>query len=255
MRKLGHRRNLELEVYDIIKSLILDRKYMPGDKISIDQLIADLGVSRTPIVIGLKMLEKEMLITTKPRRGHYVRTFTKREIIDVLELREALEALGARKAARSITQSQMSELRKFFKDIDVEGDPKELAAYAKEDQGFHEFIMEVAGGEVLSSVFKAYAVVIFTYHADLPGGFVRHPCETIQEHLELMEFICNRDEDRAEKLMRHHMRQGREKFIKELEREEKKSLGMGHFGGNDRPPDIMRRWDDESLDDSRTDQN
>jgi DNA-binding GntR family transcriptional regulator len=218
MKKLGLRRNLELEVYDIIKSLILDRKYMPGDKISIDQLIADLGISRTPIVIALKMLEREMLITTKPRRGHYVRTFTKREIIDVLELREAL---GARKAARSITESQILELRQFFKDIDVEGDPKELSAYAKEDQGFHEFLMDVAGGEVLSSVFKAYAVVIFTYHADLPGGFVRHPRETIREHLELVESICSRDEDRAEKLMRQHMRLGRKKFIKELEREEK----------------------------------
>ncbi len=222
METLGLRRNLELEVYDIIKSLILDRKYMPGDKISIDQLKADLGVSRTPIVIALKMLEKEMLINTKPRRGHYVRTFTKSEIIDVLELREALEALGARRAARRITQPQRKELRDFFKDIDVEGDPKELAIYGKEDQGFHEFIMEIAGGEVFSSVFKAYAIVIFTYHADLPGGYVRHPRETIQEHLEMIEAICNGDEDKAEKLMRRHMRLGRKKFIKELEKEEQR---------------------------------
>jgi DNA-binding GntR family transcriptional regulator len=224
MEKLGLRRNLELEVYDIIKSLIMDRKYMPGDKISIDELKADLGVSRTPIVIALKMLEKEMLIKTKPRLGHYVRTFTKREIIDVLELRESLEALGARRAARCITKPQVDELREFFKDVNVEGDPKALAAYAKEDQGFHEFLMEIAGGEVFSSVFKAYAIVTFTYHADLPGGFVRHPKETIQEHLDMIEAICNRDEDRAEDLMRRHMRLGREKFIKELEKEEQRKV-------------------------------
>ena len=181
---------------------------------------ANLGVSRTPIVIALKMLEREMLIKTKPRRGHYVRTFTKREIIDGLDLREALEALGARRAARRITESQVKELREFFKEINVEGDPKALSAYAKEDQRFHELIMEIAGGEVFSSVFKAYAVVIFTYHADLPGGFVRHPRETIHEHLELIEAICNRDEDNAEKLMRRHMRLGRQKFIKELEKED-----------------------------------
>jgi DNA-binding GntR family transcriptional regulator len=199
--------------------MILDRKYMPGDKISIDQLKTDLGVSRTPIVIALKMLEKEMLIKTKPRRGHYVRTFTKSEIIDVLELREALEALGARRAAGRITEPQKRELRKFFSDIDVEGGPKALADYGKEDQGFHEFIMEIAGGEVFSSVFKAYAIVIFTYHADLPGGFVRHPRETIQEHLNMIDTICAGHENEAEKLMRHHMRQGREKFIKELKKE------------------------------------
>jgi len=228
MEPLGLRRNLELEVYDIVRSLILNRTYMPGDKISIDQLKADLGVSRTPIVIALKMLEKEMLIKTKPRRGHYVRTFTKSEIIDVLELREALEALGARRAAQRITESQIRELRKFFKNIDVEGDAKALAAYGKEDQGFHEFIMDIAGGEVFSSVFKAYAIVIFTYHADLPGGFVRHPRETIEEHKEMIKAICNRDENKAEKLMRRHMRLGRKKFIKELEKEEQRKAQILH---------------------------
>ncbi len=105
-------------------------------------------------------------------------------------------------------------------DVNVEGDPRALAAYAKEDQGFHEYIMEIAGGEVFSRVFKAYAIVTFTYHADLPGGFVRHPRETIQEHLDMIEAICNRDGDKAEALVRRHMRLGSEKFIKELEKEE-----------------------------------
>jgi DNA-binding GntR family transcriptional regulator len=222
MKKLGRRRNLELEVYDIIKSLILDRKNMPGDKISIEKLKAELGVSRTPIVMALKMLEREMLIETRPRRGHYVRTFTKREIIDVLDLREALEALGANRAARFITESQMKKLKEFFTDVNVEGDPKELAAYAKEDQRFHEYIMEIGGGKIFSGVYKAYAIVTFTYHADLPGGFVRHPRETIQEHLDTIEAICNRDENKAEELMRRHMRLGRDKFLKELKKEEQR---------------------------------
>ena len=80
--------------------------------------------------------------------------------------------------------------------------------------------MEVAGGGIFSSVFKAYAIVTFTYHADLPGRFVRHPKETIQEHLAMIKAICNRDEDKAAELMRRHMRLGKEKFMKELEMEE-----------------------------------
>jgi DNA-binding GntR family transcriptional regulator len=222
MKKLGQRRNLELETYDIIKSLIMNRTYMPGDKISIDKLKADMDVSRTPIVIALKMLEREMLIATKPRRGHYVRTFTKKEIIDILELREALEALGARRAALRIDDLQIKKLKGFFKNVNVEGDPKAMAAYAKEDQRLHELLMEIAGGEVFSNVFKAYAIVAFTYHTDLPGGFVRHPRETIQEHLDIIEAICKRDEDKAEKLMRRHLSLSREKFIRELEKDEQR---------------------------------
>lgn len=220
MRKLGLRRNLELEAYDIIKALIINRTYMPGDKISIDKLKAELGISRTPIVIALKMLEREMLIETKSRRGHYVRTFTKKEIIDILELREALEALGAKRAALRITASQIKELKTFFENTNLEGNPKALAAYANEDQRFHERLMEIAGGEVFSNVFKAYAIVTFTYHSDLPGGFVRHPKETMQEHLDIIEAICIRDADEAEKRMRRHLKLLREKFIKKLEKDE-----------------------------------
>jgi DNA-binding GntR family transcriptional regulator len=79
--------------------------------------------------------------------------------------------------------------------------------------------MEIAGGEVFASVYKAYSMVTFTYHADLPGGFVRHPSKTIQEHLDMIDAICNRDADRAEEIMRLHVRIGREKFIRALEKE------------------------------------
>jgi len=222
--KVGlHRRNLELEVYDILKSMIIDRQLMPGDKIPVDDLKDELGVSRTPMVIALKMLEKEMLIRTKPRRGYYVRTFRKKEIIDVLDLREALEALGARRAARNISDVQKTVIKDFFKDARTEGGPQELAAYAKEDQRFHEYVMEIAGGELYSSVYKAYSVVTYTYHADLPGGFVRHPRETVQEHLDMIDAICNHDADTAEEIMRRHMRIGKVKFVKELEMETAKN--------------------------------
>ena len=123
-------------------------------------------------------------------------------------------------AGQKITKKQAAKLKSFFIDINVEGNAKELAKYAQEDQRFHEYLMEIAGGEVFSSVFKAYAIVIFTYHADLEGGFVRHPKETIQEHLDLIDAVCDHDEKRAEQLMRDHMSQGREKFKNEIKKEE-----------------------------------
>ena len=56
MEKVGlNRRNLELEVYDVIKSMILDRRLMPGDKIPLDNLTDELGVSRTPMLVGTSM--------------------------------------------------------------------------------------------------------------------------------------------------------------------------------------------------------
>ena len=103
-------------------------------------------------------------------------------------------------------------------------------------------IMEIAGGEIFSSVFKAYAIVIFTYHADLPGGFVRHPRETIQEHLEMIEAICNRDEDKARKTHASPHEAGERKIRKRTGKGGAKSksivLRFVFNGGNDQ---ISRR--------------
>jgi hypothetical protein len=108
-----------------------------------------------------------------------------------------------------------------------------LAAYAKEDQEFHEFIMEIAGGEVFSSVFKAYAIVIFTYHADLPGGFLRHPKETIQKHLNMIEAVCNRDEEKSGKTHASPHETGERKVHKKIRKGgAKDSVGSGFSGGH-----------------------
>ena len=72
-----------------------------------DKLAQELGVSRTPLVNALKYLEREKLIIAVPRRGYFVRQFTKEEMTSIFELREVLEGLAARRASSLITDAQI----------------------------------------------------------------------------------------------------------------------------------------------------
>ena len=107
--------NLDQKVYLILRNMIVNRKLLPGDKIPQEKLAQDLGISRTPLVSALKYLEKEKLVEAIPRRGFYVRLFSKEEMISIFELREVLEGLAARRAARNITDVQINKLQNFFK--------------------------------------------------------------------------------------------------------------------------------------------
>ena len=89
------------EIIHIIKEMIENRLLMPGQKIPQEKLAADLGISRTPLISALKFLEQEKLVETKPRRGFFVRLFTIEEMISIFEIREVLEGLSARRAAKS----------------------------------------------------------------------------------------------------------------------------------------------------------
>ena len=89
MEKLGARhQNLDQKIYTILKSMIIERKLTPGTKIVQDKIAEELGVSRTPLVNALKKLEHEKLVASIPRKGFFVRLFSKQELVQIFELRE-----------------------------------------------------------------------------------------------------------------------------------------------------------------------
>ena len=224
MEKLGiSHQNLDQKVYETLKSIIIERKLIPGEKIFQDKLAQELGVSRTPLVNALKKLEHEKLITAIPRRGYYVRLVSKEEMVQIFELREVLEGLAARRAATRISDAQIKKLKRFFKNVKVSDAPEDVKKYAEEDRQFHNYLVEVGGKELLASILETYNIIAFSYQVDRQAGLVRSPTETIQEHLAIIEAISNRDPSRAEETARLHLANTAKRLRQEIEQEKQGS--------------------------------
>ena len=209
MKNLGAEyENLDQKVYQIIKQMIEDRSLLPGEKIPQEKLAGELGVSRTPLISALKFLEHEKLVESKPRRGYFVRLFTRKEMISIFEIREVLEGLAARKAALNITDEEVQTLKGFFKDFKKAKSITDIQAYSKEDKKFHTFITRVGSKELLTTMLQTFNIISLTYQNLQYEGLIREPDETIKEHMEIIDAICNRDSDRAETLMRQHFQKG-----------------------------------------------
>ncbi|MCU0604182.1 MAG: GntR family transcriptional regulator [Desulfobacterales bacterium] len=197
--------NLDQKVYQILKAMIMDRQLLPGRKIPQEKLAVDLGISRTPLVNALKFLEQEKLVQSVPRRGFFVRLFTKSEMIAIFELREVLEGLAARRAAEQITAREVTHLKGFFRQFAGARTIGDLKVYAREDRRFHKFVSETGSKEFLKSILETYNIISFSYQSELSEGLVRPPEETIQEHMAIIEAISKRDAAAAERLMRRHL--------------------------------------------------
>ncbi|MEJ2165225.1 MAG: GntR family transcriptional regulator [Desulfobacterales bacterium] len=198
--------NLDQKAYAILKNLIVDRKLLPGEKIPQEKLARDLGISRTPLVSALKFLEQEKLIESIPRRGFFVRLFSKEEMASIFELREVLEGLAARRAASKITDSQVKKLKSFFNEFAGQKNISDVKAYAREDRQFHNFIIDIGAKEFLKSILQTTNIISFSYQVLQSEGLIRPPNETIQEHLAVIEAISRRDSQSAEDLMRLHFK-------------------------------------------------
>ena len=198
--------NLDQKAYQILKDMIMQRELLPGEKIPQEKLAQDLGISRTPLVSALKYLEQEKLVESIPRRGFFVRLFSKEEMVYIFELREVLEGLAARRAASIITDKQIGELQNFFKAFDPSTDITDFKAYSFEDRRFHTFITEVGAKEFLKSILSTTNIISFSYQVVSSEGLVRPPNETMQEHKVVIEAICDRDPEASENYMRQHFK-------------------------------------------------
>ena len=198
--------NLDQKAYEIIKKMITDRKLLPGEKIRQEKLAGELGISRTPLVSALKFLEHEKLVVSKPRRGYFVRLFSKSEMVSIFELREVLEGLAAKRAAANITEKEVEHLKGFFKVFAAATNITDFKAYAREDRRFHNYITEISTKEFLKSILQTFNIITASYQYLSSEGLVRPPNETIQEHMSVINAICERDPEAAEHLMRQHLK-------------------------------------------------
>jgi DNA-binding GntR family transcriptional regulator len=224
MKNLGaEHENLDQKAYEIVKNMITERQILPGEKIPQEKLAHELGISRTPLVSALKFLEHEKLVESKPRRGYFVRLFSKQEMISIFELREVLEGLAAKRAAANITDEEIDILNDFFRPFAESANITDFRAYAKEDRRFHNFITEIGAKEFLKSILQTYNFITASYQYLSSEGLVRPPNETIEEHLAVIKAIGERDPDSAEELMRRHLN----KTIAHLRQDiEKEAQGM-----------------------------
>jgi DNA-binding GntR family transcriptional regulator len=217
VQKLGaNHENLDHKIYKEMKSMIFGQQLKPGTKIYQEKLAETLGVSRTPVVSALKKLEQERLITAVPRRGFYVRDFGKEEMVHIFELREVLEGLAARRASERVKENHLQKLRSFFQGLKISDQKSDIEKYGEEDRRFHNFLIEIGGGELLSGILETYSIVTFSYLVGFPGGLVRPPKETLPEHLAIIEAIMQRDPEKAEQAARLHLKRSREKIARGL---------------------------------------
>ncbi len=197
--------NLDQQVYQVVKQMIEERVLTPGTRIHQEKLAKELGISRTPLVSALKFLEHEKLIESRPRRGYFVRLFELEEMVSIFEIREVLEGLSARRAALEISEKDVKKLRSIFSPFESIDDICDYQAYSKADREFHNFIAEISSREFLASILQTFNIISLAYHYPTREGLVRTPNQTIAEHLDIVNAICDRDPVNAERLMREHM--------------------------------------------------
>ncbi len=153
--KSAEAQSLVDRVYETLLDRIITGAIRYGDTISIKKVAAELSVSSMPVREAMKRLEFEGVVTIKPRSACRVRRPSRKMILEVYELREALEAFAVshrRHAIDAASVARMQGIVEKMRRLALEPDPDVREKLAIElDRQFHAEIIGLADNELLSA--------------------------------------------------------------------------------------------------------
>jgi DNA-binding GntR family transcriptional regulator len=189
---------------DLIRKAILEGQIQPGAPLREEQLASELGISRTPVREALLVLQTEGIVEAMPNRGSYVRAFELAEIIDLYETRAFLEGHAAGRAASRITSDELLLLEASCARHAALVDSGDPIALVHENGVFHDVILQASRSVSLAQLVATVRRVPLVYRAfywyapaQLAAG--------LREHELVVSALAERDEARAESLMRAHI--------------------------------------------------
>ncbi|MBO8142786.1 MAG: GntR family transcriptional regulator [Firmicutes bacterium] len=196
-------------IYEELKQEIQQGLLKPGERLVERTVAEQKRVSRTPVREAFRRLHYDGLAEYYPRRGIVVAALSMEEIDEIYLLREALEGMAAREAARRASPVALEELQRFMERMErslSRGQTEEIRSLNSE---YHDRIIALSGMSHLARLVTQLRDRIEFYRRQSLslGG---RPDRALEEHQLILRTLGQRDPDLAEAAMRLHIRRARE---------------------------------------------
>lgn len=196
---------LSEHAYRHIFDRLLRRELRPGEPLDRKRITQELGISLIPVSDAVQRLTLEGFLTTRRRRGTFVRTPSVEDVRGQFLLREALECQSARLYSGGKIRNALPRLRTLARAADQAasaGRPLWM-----EDFAFHQALVALTDCDALIACFGRVVNLSLFHEAALIA-----PMQSLayDRHLLLLEDLAEASIEQAESRMRHHLRLGKD---------------------------------------------
>jgi GntR family transcriptional repressor for pyruvate dehydrogenase complex len=193
------------DAIDKIKQMILGGRLQPGDRLPREADLAEqLGLSRGSLREAVRALSVMRILDVRQGDGTYVSSLTPdllletmgfiidfhqdSSVLELFEVRRALEPMAAEKAALLMDEAQVAGLRAL---VDGLTDELSVDQVVENDLAFHHQIAQASGNRVLASFIDSVAGR--THRARIWRGVTQPDSldRTRREHLAIVEAIAS----------------------------------------------------------------
>lgn len=213
-------------VHERIWDWINNGRLKPGDWLRIQEVARAMQVSETPVREALIRLQQNGLVETIPHVGTRVKRFTRQDIEEVFDLREALECYALERCAHNLFDATLRRLKLEFEQAGEALEKGDVEPAVAADMALHAELIRAAGNTRISALFaniRDQVQMFAGFGNRTPDG----PRRFLGIHLRIVDLLLNRDIAGATQLMREHMRLAKQQALR------------GYFASEDVPPETQ----------------
>lgn len=190
---------LTQRAYARLREDILSGSIGASTVLSERDLAETFGISRTPLRSALSRLESEGLIERLVNGALLVRAVTVEKLLEILRLRQILEAAAAARAARYGLTPALSVARDAAtKFIDA---PSDFESFWAEDEAFHMAVADAAQLVFLPKILAEQRAIV--RRSTIIRTHARFDQQS-REHIAVIDAIAAKDPDAAHAAMSQH---------------------------------------------------
>lgn len=200
-----------------IRLRIRNGDFAPGQRLVAAEISTTLQISGGPIREALTRLAGEGLVDIQPHRGAVVRAQSPEDIIEIFELREMIEGLAARLAARAVASGRgdASAMLEAASRCQALAEEPDFFGYARANHDFHEAIYQLSGKTKVTILARQLSDQIDRLN-NRRLARVSVLVQSAIEHNAIAAAISSGNEQEAEATMRNHVAGSRQKVVSDV---------------------------------------
>lgn len=204
--------NLYDRVYIYLRDKILYSQLKPGSRIDYHQITDELKVSRTPVRDALNRLQQDGLVEVKPRSGSYVSTPQVKDIVDIYDLRKALERQAVELAALNISKDTLTSLLEEANQVESAIKRGETNSFFQADRNLHRTIIRHSNNQRLISIMDNLEMQIKWFGIIMTRNLDR-PLQANDMHKKILHALLHSKINKAQLLMEEHIEEIKQSIL------------------------------------------
>ncbi len=154
---------LRVQVYDYLEKQMRVGALEPGASISVNTLIKELGVSRTPLREALLLLQEQGFVSIQPQRGVRINELTLEDVRDIYEILGGIESRVILSVFNKLGSKEINQLKKLNKKIKLSLVANDIIAHNQANVDFHEVFLNLSTNQRLLRYVKNLKMLLYDF--------------------------------------------------------------------------------------------